>query len=45
MTPYLTVLLPRLQGWQRDAGLGTLIALMMPHSLAFLTAWVALTIA
>lgn len=42
MTPYLVVLLPRLQVWQRDAGLGSLIALMVPYSAAFLTAWIAL---
>lgn len=42
MTAYLIVLLPHLQRHRPGAGLGTLISLMLPYSLLFFAAWLAL---
>lgn len=42
MTSYLVVLIPLLQKYRPEAGLGTLIGLMLPYSLLFFAGWLAL---
>lgn len=42
MTAYLVVLVSHLQRYRPGAGLGTLISLMLPYSLAFFAVWLAL---
>jgi len=44
MNPYLIVILTFLRRWRPDAGLGTLIALQLPYSLAFAAVWLALLV-
>lgn len=39
---YFPLILAFLQRWQKDAGLGTLIATMLPYTLAFLASWTVL---
>ncbi|KAA0250132.1 AbgT family transporter [Acidobacteria bacterium ACD] len=39
---YFPLILAFLQRWQKDAGLGTLIATMLPYTLAFLSSWTVL---
>lgn len=39
---YFPLILAFLQRWQKDAGLGTLIATMLPYTLAFLASWTLL---
>ena len=45
LNPYVVVILVALQRWMPRAGLGTLLALMTPYSLAFGLAWSALLLA
>lgn len=40
--PYLVVILSFMQRYDKRAGLGSLIALMIPYTLAFLTTWIIL---
>jgi aminobenzoyl-glutamate transport protein len=42
LMPYMPFVLAYIKKYEPRAGMGTLIALMMPYSLAFLVAWVAL---
>jgi aminobenzoyl-glutamate transport protein len=42
LNPYVVVILVALQRWMPRAGLGTLLALMIPYALAFAVAWSAL---
>ncbi len=42
LNPYLVIILVFLQRYVPRAGIGTLVALMLPYSLAFLLAWTAL---
>ena len=42
LNPYVVVILVALQRWMPRAGLGTLLALMIPYALAFAIAWSAL---
>jgi len=39
LNPYVVVILVALQRWMPRAGLGTLLALMLPYALAFAAAW------
>lgn len=39
LNPYFVVILVAVQRWAPRAGLGTVIALMLPYSVAFLVAW------
>jgi aminobenzoyl-glutamate transport protein len=45
LNPYFVVILVAVQRWAPRAGLGTVIALMLPYSLAFLVAWSLLLVA
>jgi aminobenzoyl-glutamate transport protein len=45
LTPYLVVLLPQMQRFMPQAGLGTMIGLMIPYSLLFFAGWIALFVA
>lgn len=42
LMPYLVVILSFMQKYDKKAGLGTLISLMLPYSLAFLCTWIIL---
>ena len=42
LMPYMPFVLAYAKKYEPRAGMGTLIALMIPYSLAFLLAWVAL---
>ncbi|MFA9462045.1 AbgT family transporter [Thiohalorhabdus methylotrophus] len=42
LNPYMVVILSLMQRYAREAGLGTLVATMLPYSLAFLLAWLVL---
>lgn len=42
LNPYLVIVLMLVQRYARDAGIGTLVATMLPYSLAFGVAWIAL---
>jgi aminobenzoyl-glutamate transport protein len=42
LNPYVVIILVALQRWMPRAGLGTLLALMTPYTLAFALAWAAL---
>jgi aminobenzoyl-glutamate transport protein len=44
LNPYVVVILVALQRWMPRAGLGTLLALMIPYSLAFGLVWCALLV-
>jgi len=39
MNSYLLIILVAMQRWFKDAGIGTLIAMMVPYSVAFFAAW------
>ncbi|MFP4606755.1 MAG: AbgT family transporter [Thiohalospira sp.] len=45
LNPYLVVILTYLRRYRPDAGLGTLVALQLPYSLAFAAVWLALLVA
>ncbi|MEM9158488.1 MAG: AbgT family transporter [Verrucomicrobiota bacterium] len=45
LMPYLPIIIVFAQRYQPDAGLGTIIASMLPYSFAFLIAWTLLLIA
>jgi len=42
MNPYFVVILGFMKEYDKQAGIGTLIALMLPYSIAFLTVWTLL---
>lgn len=42
LMPYMVVILTFMQKYDKKAGVGTLIALMLPYSLAFLAVWIGL---
>jgi aminobenzoyl-glutamate transport protein len=44
LNPYVVIILVFMQRYLPRAGLGTLVALMLPYSLAFLVAWSALLV-
>jgi aminobenzoyl-glutamate transport protein len=44
LNPYVVVILVALQRWMPRAGLGTLLALMIPYAVAFALAWSALLV-
>ena len=37
--PYFAMVVAFAQRWQKDTGVGTLMALMLPYSLALLVSW------
>lgn len=41
LMPYFAMVVAFAQRWQKDAGIGTLMALMLPYSLVLLVAWTA----
>ncbi|MCC2636898.1 MAG: ydaH [Moraxellaceae bacterium] len=41
LMPYFAMVVAFAQRWQKDTGIGTLMALMLPYSLALLLAWTA----
>ena len=41
LMPYFAMVVAFAQRWQKDTGVGTLMALMLPYSLALLLAWTA----
>lgn len=45
LNPYMVVVLTFIRKYDREAGLGTLISLMLPYTVAFLSAWVAMLVA
>jgi aminobenzoyl-glutamate transport protein len=45
LSPYLVVILIAIQRYRKDAGLGTLIALLVPYCVAALGAWTAFLVA
>ncbi|MFA1820001.1 AbgT family transporter [Virgibacillus oceani] len=42
MNPYFVVILGFMKEYDKKAGIGTLIALMLPYAIAFLTVWILL---
>jgi aminobenzoyl-glutamate transport protein len=44
LNPYLVIILVFVQRYVPSAGIGTLVALMLPYALAFLVAWSALLV-
>lgn len=44
LNPYIVVILVFMQQWKKDAGLGSLVSLMLPYSVAFFIAWSILLI-
>lgn len=42
--PYLVIILSFMQRYDKKAGLGTLISLMLPYSIAFLITWIILVL-
>ncbi len=42
LNAYFALIVTFAQRYQKDAGVGTVIALMLPHALALLAAWTAL---
>lgn len=42
LNPYFAIILTFLQVYDKKAGLGTLISLMIPYTIAFLTVWIIL---
>ncbi|MCA0971437.1 AbgT family transporter [Halobacillus litoralis] len=45
MNPYIIIVLAFMKEYDKKAGLGTLIALMLPYSVIFLTVWIILLLA
>ena len=45
LNPYLVVILVFMTQWKKDAGLGSLVSLMLPYSMAFFLVWMALLLA
>ncbi|HLS09142.1 AbgT family transporter [Lentibacillus sp.] len=45
MNPYFVIVLAFMKEYDKKAGLGTLMALMLPYSLIFLTVWILLFLA
>jgi aminobenzoyl-glutamate transport protein len=45
LSPYLVVILIAIQRYEKTAGLGTLIALLVPYSIAALVVWTAFLVA
>ncbi|RIL01337.1 MAG: aminobenzoyl-glutamate transporter [Proteobacteria bacterium] len=45
LNPYLVIVLVLAQRYEPRAGIGTIVALMLPYALAFLVAWTALLLA
>ena len=39
LNPYMVILLVFMQRWAKDAGIGTLVALMLPYALVFGVVW------
>lgn len=44
LSPYFIVVLAFMKDYDKKAGMGTLISLMLPYSIAFLTTWILLII-
>ena len=44
LNPYVVIILVFMQRYVPRAGIGTLVALMLPYALAFLVAWCALLV-
>lgn len=44
LNPYLPIILVYMQKYKKDAGIGTMISMMLPYSLLFLAAWIVLMI-
>jgi len=45
LNPYVVILLVFVQRYARNAGIGTLVALMLPYALAFALVWSAMLVA
>ncbi|MGG4169068.1 AbgT family transporter [Rossellomorea vietnamensis] len=45
MNPYIIVILAFMKEYDKKAGLGTLISLMLPYTIAFLSVWIVLLLA
>lgn len=45
MNPYFVIILAFMQEYDKKAGIGTLMALMLPYSIAFLIVWILLLLA
>ncbi|MBM7552009.1 AbgT family transporter [Thalassobacillus pellis] len=45
MNPYIIIVLAFMKEYDKKAGLGTLIALMLPYSIIFLSVWIVLLLA
>lgn len=45
MNPYIMIVLSFMRDYDKKAGIGTLIALMIPYSIAFLSMWIILLLA
>jgi aminobenzoyl-glutamate transport protein len=44
LMPYFPLVLTYVRRWVKGAGIGTLISLMLPYSIAFLVSWTALLV-
>lgn len=42
MNPYILIVLAYMKDYDKKAGIGSLIALMLPYSIFFLTTWIIL---
>ena len=42
LNPYMIIILALVQRYTQGAGLGTIVAMMLPYSIAFLLVWTAL---
>jgi aminobenzoyl-glutamate transport protein len=45
LNPYVVILLVFMQRYAKDAGIGTLVALMLPYAIVFAVVWSALLVA
>lgn len=45
LNSYVVIILVAMQRWKKDAGIGNLIAMMLPYSITFAIAWTALLLA
>jgi aminobenzoyl-glutamate transport protein len=44
MNPYMIIILMEVKKYVRGSGLGTVVAMMLPYTLAFLVVWLLLLI-
>ena len=45
LNPYFAIMLAFMQEYDKKAGIGTLISLMIPYTIAFLSVWIVMLLA